>query len=301
MRQVSAQERDALFVAPLVTVERRADGTLILRSPIPIGTIEPSVCIYLRSWAADAPQRIFLAQRGGDGEWHTVDYQTMWSRVQSVGQALLDRGLVKGERVALLSGNSIEHAIVAFAAMSCGLVVSPVSPNYSQLDEGFERLREIARVLEPSLVFVQDAAAFARARSVPGVSDATWLSVDGGSDTISLQGLYQTKPASAFAAAFAALDPEAPAKILFTSGSTGTPKGVVNTNRMMASSVAMGANLAAAAPEPPLQLDWLPWHHTMGGNTTLNGILRNGGSLYIDDGRPTRELFHRTLANLRGL
>jgi AMP-binding enzyme len=131
MSDVSAQERDASPAAsPLVTVERRSDGTLILRSPIPMGTIEPSVCVYLRSWAASAPERIFLAQRRGDGEWHTVDYQTMWSRVQSVGQALLDRGLVKGERVAPLSGNSIEHAIVAFATMSCGLVVSPVSPNY---------------------------------------------------------------------------------------------------------------------------------------------------------------------------
>jgi feruloyl-CoA synthase len=291
---------DPAFAARQVNIETREGGTLILRSPVPIGTIEPSVCVYLRQWSKQAPTRIFLAQPRQHGDWETIEYQLMWQRVGSVGQALLERGLTKGDKIAILSGNSIEHAIVTFAAMSVGLVVSPISPNYSLLEGGLVRLREIAKVLKPSLVFAQDARAFARARTVAGFADVDWLSAIKSPNAALLEDLYATQPGDAFAKAFAATDPDAPAKILFTSGSTGTPKGVVNTNRMMASSVAMGANLASVA-EPPVQLDWLPWHHTMGGNATLNGILKNGGTLYIDDGRPTPEMFGKTLANLRTL
>jgi feruloyl-CoA synthase len=291
---------DPAFAARQINIETREGGTLILRSPVPIGTIEPSVCVYLRQWSRQAPTRIFLAQPRQHGDWETIEYQLMWQRVGSVGQALLERGLTKGDKIAILSGNSIEHAIVTFAAMSVGLVVSPISPNYSLLEGGLVRLREIAKVLKPSLVFAQDARAFARARTVAGFADVDWLSAIKSPNAALLEDLYATQPGDAFAKAFAATDPDAPAKILFTSGSTGTPKGVVNTNRMMASSVAMGANLASVA-EPPVQLDWLPWHHTMGGNATLNGILKNGGTLYIDDGRPTPEMFGKTLANLRTL
>ena len=224
----------------------------------------------------------------------------MWARVRAVGQALLNRGLRRGDRIAILSGNSIEHAIVNFAAMSAGLVVSPISPNYSLLEEAQPRLREIAAVLKPAVVFAQNAAKVATARRIPELAAATWISAVACEGALPLADLYDTQPAEAFADAFATRDPDAPAKILFTSGSTGSPKGVINTHAMMASSVAMGTNLATSR-EPPVQLDWLPWHHTMGGNATLNGVLKAGGTVYIDDGRPTRELFARTIANLRGL
>jgi feruloyl-CoA synthase len=299
IRGVSMNALAQPTTAGRVEVENRADGVLILRSPVPMGTVERSVCVYLERWAADEPERMFLAQRR-DGEWQTIDYGTMWARVQAVGQALLDRGLSRGDTVAILSGNSIEHAIVTFAAMSAGLVVSPISPNYSLLEDAQGRLREIAAVLKPAVVFAQNAAPLKAARNVPELAAATWISATACEHALTLSDLYDTLPGHAFATAFAALDPDAPAKILFTSGSTGSPKGVINTHAMMASSVAMGANLAASS-EPPMQLCWLPWHHTMGGNATLNGVLKSGGTIYIDDGRPTRELFGRTLANLRGL
>jgi feruloyl-CoA synthase len=280
-----------------VEVEQRDDGVLILRSPQPMETVERSVCVYLERWAREQPERIFLAQRTSANGWETIDYATMWQRVCSVGQALLDRGLAPGDRIAILSGNSIEHAIVNFAGMSAGLVVSPISPNYSLLEDASGRLREIAAVLKPAIVFAQNAARLASARKISELASARWISAAASEGVVTLSDLYATQPKETFASAFANLDPEAAAKILFTSGSTGSPKGVINTNRMMASSVAMGA----AAAEPPLQLCWLPWHHTMGGNATLNGVLRNGGTVYIDDGRPTRDMFARTLANLQGL
>ena len=270
----------------------------MLRSPIGFESPQWSILDFIPEWAEKAPHRAFLAQRGRDGEWQRISYAELWQRVRSVGQAMIDLGAKPGDRLAILSGNSIEQAIVMFAAMSVGVVVAPISPNYSLMPGGLARLQDIATLLGPVFVFVQDNETYSGARSIPELASATWITADQKPGSLSLQSLYSTRPGAAFEQAFRSINKEAPAKILFTSGSTGLPKGVINTHKMMASSLQMGM-LLVAPREAPVQVEWLPWHHTMGSNVILHGILKNGGTLYIDDGRPVPQLFHKTIANLK--
>jgi len=286
------------FAPRIVDIEKRIDGTLILRSPIAFKNPEWSILDFLPEWAQKAPDRTFLAQRGSDGEWEEVSYSQMWAQVQSVGQALLDRGAQRGDKLAILSGNSIEHAVVMFAAMSAGLVVAPISPNYSLMPGGLARLQDISTLLRPSFVFAQDTDAYAAARTIPELAAATWIAADHKSGSLPIRSLYEIVPGASFEKAFQSIDKNAPAKILFTSGSTGLPKGVINTHLMMSSALEMGS-LLVGPREAPVQVEWLPWHHTMGSNVILHGILKQGGTLYIDDGRPVPQLFHKTVANLK--
>lgn len=287
-----------LFAPRKVEIKKRIDGSQILRSPIPFDNPEWTVLDFLPKWAEHAPERTFLAQRRRDGSWEEVPYATMWARVQAVGQALLDLGARRGDKLAILSGNSIEHAVVMFAAMSAGLVVAPISPNYSLMPGGLARLQDISALLQPSFVFVQDSDAYAGARTIPELARATWIAADEKAGSLGIELLYETSRGASFEEAYRSVDKNAPAKILFTSGSTGLPKGVINTHLMMACAIAMGS-LLVPPREAPVQVEWLPWHHTMGSNIILHGILKQGGTLYIDDGRPVPQLFHKTVANLK--
>jgi feruloyl-CoA synthase len=286
------------FAPREVGIEKRPDGTLVLRSPIGFESPQWSILDFIPEWAEKAPQRAFLAQRRRDGEWQRISYAELWQRVQSVGQAMIDLGGKRGDRIAILSGNSIEHAIVMFAAMSVGVVVAPISPNYSLMPGGMARLQDIATLLRPAYVFVQDSETYSGARTISELASATWITADQKAGSVSIQSLCSTRPGAEFTQAFRSIDKEAAAKILFTSGSTGLPKGVINTHKMMASSLQMGA-LLVSPREGPVQVEWLPWHHTMGSNVILHGILKHGGTLYIDEGRPVPQLFHKTIANLR--
>ena len=286
------------FAPREVRVEKRSDGTLVLRSPIRFESPQWTILDCIPEWAEKAPQRVFLAQRNRDGEWQRISYAELWQRVQSVGQAMVDLGAKRGDNLAILSGNSIEHAIVMFAAMSVGVVAAPISPNYSLMPGGLARLQDIATLLRPSFVFVQDSETYSGASKIPELASATWIGADQKAGSVSIQSLYGTRPGAEFERAFRSIDKEAAAKILFTSGSTGLPKGVINTHKMMASALEMGA-LLVSPREAPVQVEWLPWHHTMGSNVILHGILKHGGTLYIDEGRPVPQLFHRTIANLK--
>ena len=287
------------FAPKEVLLERRADGSILLRSPIALSGCADNIVDYLERWAAAVPDRVFLAQRAPGGGWETLRYAEAWRRVQGVAQALLARGLTEQTPIAILSGASLEHAVLTFAGMLVGIPVSPVSPNYTLLPAARPRLAEIAELLQPGLVFAQDAERFSGARTVPALASAPWLSASAGVPGVdTLASLYDTAPGPAVAAARRTVQPSTVAKILFTSGSTGAPKGVLNTHGMLCSA-AQASGLVVSSEQVPVGLDWLPWHHTVGGNATLHGILREGGTLYIDDGRPTPGEFHKTIENIR--
>ncbi|WP_425989955.1 AMP-binding protein [Afipia sp. DC4300-2b1] len=292
--------RETNFAPREVVLSRDSDGTIFLNSPIKLETYERSLCEYLRTWASDEPDRIFLAQRSNQGSWETITYSRTWALVQSVGQYFLDIELGQGRPIAILTGNSIEHAVMMLAGLAVGVPVAPISPNYSFMSGGLEKLREIGAVLCPALVFSQDAKKTATARSLPEFNSVPWVSVVPDPKCISFEEICLTKTTAAFLDAFAAVGPDTVAKILFTSGSTGKPKGVINTQKMLCASVAMSA-LVAPAVSDPVQVEWMPWHHTMGGNATLNSILKNGGTLYIDDGRPTQEGFAKSIENIKAI
>jgi feruloyl-CoA synthase len=286
------------FAAKEVSIARRTDGTLILSSPIQLGECDWRITDFLPTWANSVPDRIFLAQRNARGRWDEITYGEAWLQVQAVGQSLIDMGAKPADKLALLSGNSIENAVISFAAMSIGVILAPISPNYTLMPGGLARLKDVAEALRPNFVFVQSGRDYSAGRSIAELAAATWISVDGAPDTVLFQAMTAMSGSDGFERASSAVSCDAVAKILFTSGSTGFPKGVLNTHRMMASSLQMGS-LLVSPPDTPVQVEWLPWHHTMGSNVILHSILKNGGTLYIDDGRPLPQLFHKTIANLR--
>ena len=288
-----------VFAPKEVSLQRRSDGTLILSSPMELGECDWRVTDFLPKWAKATPDRVFLAQRNSNGGWDEITYNQAWSLVQAVGQSLIEMDAKPSDNLAILSGNSIENAVMSFAAMSIGVIFAPISPNYTLMPGGLARLKDIAEVLRPKFVFAQSGREFSAARSIPELKAATWISVDGAPETVRYSDLTEKRSSyQGFEGASRSVSCDSVAKVLFTSGSTGLPKGVLNTHRMMASSLQMGSLLVAPS-EAPVQVEWMPWHHTMGSNVILHGILKNGGTLYIDDGRPLPQLFHKTLLNLQ--
>jgi feruloyl-CoA synthase len=275
------------FARAQVEVEQRADGSAILRSPEPLRPFARACGEWLVHWAAAAPDRTFLGERSGDG-WRSVTYADALDAVRRIGGSLLARGLTPSSPVAILSDNSVNHALLALGAMHVGIPVAPISPAYSLMSKDHLKLKTIVELLQPGLVFAEDAARFAPALAAVG---AVATPID--------ELLNQDHGARADEA-FAAIGPDTVAKILFTSGSTAAPKGVINTQRMLCSNQ---QGFAQAWPfledAPPVLCEWLPWNHTFGGNATFNIVLRNGGTFYIDGGKPTPDLIATTARNLR--
>jgi feruloyl-CoA synthase len=286
-----------------VTVERRVDGTIVMRSPHRLPAHPRALTDRLLHWAATAPDRIFLAQRDAAGGWRTLTYAETLAAVRSLAAALIARDLSAERPVAILSGNDIEHGLLALAAMHAGIPYAPISVPYSLLSQDFGKLKAIMALLRPGLVFAADGAQFARAIAATLPSDAE-VSVTAhpphDRPAIPFSQLRNTAPTPAVEAAHARVAPDTIAKILFTSGSTGQPKGVINTQLMLCANQAMiRAGLAFLADEPPVLVDWLPWNHTFGSNHNFGLVLDNGGSLYIDEGKPLPGAFAATVRNLR--
>jgi feruloyl-CoA synthase len=275
------------FAQPRVDVERRIDGVTVLRSPDPLRPFARAVGEWVAQWAALAPDRCFLAQRVGD-DWRRVSYAAALDAVRRIGASLLARGLDAAHPVAILSDNSIDHALLALGAMHVGIPVAPISPAYSLLSKDHAKLRGIFDLLRPGLVFADDAARFAPALAAVGAT------------ATSIEALLDVDPGDRVDEAFNAVGPNTVAKFLFTSGSTGMPKGVINTQRMLCSNQQSWAQVWPFLEDvPPVLCDWLPWNHTFGGNGTFNMVLRNGGTLFIDGGKPTADLIAITARNLR--
>ena len=284
---------------------RRDDGSMILRSRVPLQAYPVHIPSLLHKWADQRPDQPWLAQRrGADGAWLQVSYAQARQTVNALTQALLDLGAGPDKPVAILSGNSIEHALMTFAAMQAGAPAAPVSPAYSLLSQDHVKLRYIFDLIRPAVVLVQDGVLFAKALAALDLSGVTLVHVQRAPEGLASRPyaeLAATPVTPAVAAALAALTPDSVGKLLFTSGSTGMPKAVINTQRMMCANMAMSlqTRTPAADDPPPVYLDWLPWNHTMGGNATFHTLLGHGGTLYIDEGRPLPGAFDTTLRNLR--
>jgi feruloyl-CoA synthase len=290
------------FAPALVVREPLDGGGFVLRSPTALGDVPRCAGDMLVRWAREAPSRTFLAERepgasGGTNAWRIVSYAETLAAVRRLGHELLERGLGPSKPLMILSGNSIDQALLTLAGMHVGVPVAPISPAYSVVSKDFAKLRTLASILGPAAVHATVSPAFDAAVAalrkdgidVPRITvprDVTRLDGDATHPDVD--------------AAFARVSPDTIAKILFTSGSTGSPKGVVNTQRMLCSNQqAIATTWQFLADRPPVVVDWLPWSHTFGGNHNFFMVLWNGGTLFIDEGKPAPGAFDTTLRNLR--
>jgi feruloyl-CoA synthase len=285
-----------------VAIERRDDGTIYLSPTLPLADYPDRITDCLHRWAKEAPDRIFVAERAGAG-WREVTYAQMLDSARHIASALLKRGLSAERPIVILSGNSIDHALLSFGALYAGIPVCPVSPAYSLVSKDFGKLSYLMKLLTPGLVFADDIVAFAEAIrfNVPGDVEvaASHGALPDRSVTL-LADLLATPEAENLEAVHDAIGPDTIAKFLLTSGSTGNPKAVINTQRMLcANQVMLRDTLAFLMDEPPVIVDWLPWNHTFGGNHNIGLTLFNGGSMYLDDGKPTPAGIAQTIRNLR--
>jgi feruloyl-CoA synthase len=274
------------LAAARVEMEKRG-ASIYLRSPEKLKPYARCVTEWLVQWSDKTPERPFLAERTPSGSWRKVTYREAYGAVRRIAQALLDRGLGPARPVAILSDNGIDHALLALGAMHVGIPVAPISPAYSLMSKDFGKLKHIFQLLEPGLVFAADPARFQPALDAVGAKPT------------SVTEMLEANPGSTQEREHARVRPETVAKILFTSGSTGQPKGVINTHGMLC---ANQQQLAQAWPfvedRPPVVVDWLPWNHTFGGSHNFNLVLRNGGTMYVDAGKPVPGLVETTVRNL---
>jgi feruloyl-CoA synthase len=278
-----------------VVVERRPGGIVHLRSPHALPSYPKSIIERLEHWAARAPHKILFAQRKEEGNgWRSITYAEALARARRIGECLLRKNLSAERPIVVLSGNDFEHALIELAALTIGVPYAPVSPAYSLLSADFGKLRQIMEQLTPGLVYASERKLFGKAVEATVPRDAEVLFRD------DFRQLEKFEASRALGEAHARVGPDTIAKFLFTSGSTGTPKAVINTQRMWCSNQAMIRSvLAFFQEEPPVLVDWAPWHHTAGGNNDFGLVLYNGGSLFIDEGKPLPGAIETTVRNLR--
>ena len=287
-------------------VEHGADGSTLIRSTEALRWYPARLTDCLEQWAQAAPERTLVARRGPDGNWRRIGYAQMLQRARAVGQALLDLGLSQERPLAILSENDLEHLTLAMGAMWAGVPYVPVSPAYSLVSQDHGKLRRIFELVTPGLVFASGPG-YARAITAVAGAGVPVVLTEGeipGRQTLPFAQLLAATPGRTLEAAHDAVGPDTIAKLLFTSGSTKAPKGVITTHRMMCSNQQMLRQclgfLAEQGPEGgPVLVDWLPWNHVFGGSHNVGLVLYNGGTLYIDDGKPTPAGIAETLRNLR--
>ncbi|MGE0152445.1 MAG: feruloyl-CoA synthase [Reyranellaceae bacterium] len=296
------------FAEPLVELARRPDGSLVLASGHALGDYPRSLGDMLVHQAQVNGERVFLGERDPSGGWRRITFRQTLEEVRRLAQAVLNAGCDRERTVAILSGNGIDHALLALAAMHVGVPAAPISVAYSLMSQDHAKLLHCVRQVTPGVLYVDNGAPYARALAalqgaglLEDVTVVIGANPPAGIDCVAFERFAAATPTPAVDAAFAALTPDTIAKVLFTSGSTGLPKGVINTQRMMCSNQQALSQVYrfVGKQRPPVLLDWLPWNHTFGGNHDFNMMLFHGGTMYIDGGKPAPGLIDQTIANLR--
>ena len=290
----------ATYIPHDVVREDRPDGSILLRSRVPLGPVVRNTGAWLHRWAQEAPDRVFLAERSGQG-WREVRYADTLGQVRSLASSLLGRGLGPETPIVIMSGNSVDHGLLALAAQYVGVPLVPLAEQYSLVPDAYPRLQYAVETVRPKMIFADDGAAYGAALALPfldGIEKVVARNGSGGATTFS--DLLRGDGSANVDGAYQAVGPDTLAKIIFTSGSTANPKGVLTTHHMLCVNQ---AQMAAAMPvihvRPPKILDWLPWNHVFGGSHNFNMMLANGGSLYIDEGKPTKAGFAASVRNIR--
>jgi len=292
-----------------LVLETRGDGAILGHSSEEEQSYSDNVLQWLRYWGGAEPTRIFLAERPAPGApgWNNITFAETYEKMRSLALALLNRNVSVERPVVVLSGNSIDHALMSLAAMYIGVPYAPVSPAYSLISQNFSKLKHALGLLTPGLVYVGDGAQYAAAIEAAVPADVEIVVSQnpppGRAATLFaplLAPIEEDADLAKINAAHDKVEPETIAKILFTSGSTGLPKGVINTQQMLCANQAMIEYfMPFLIEEPPVLVDWLPWHHTFGGNQNLGLVLRHGGTMYIDHGHPLPHGIEESVRNLR--
>lgn len=289
---------------PDVNVERRADGSILIRSNHALAEPARSIGHLFAQRASEHPERGLLMQREpGHGPWRGVTYGEAKRIADGIAQGLLDRGMGAQDCVLILSANSVEHGLLMLGGYTAGVPVAPISPAHSLLSSDHAKLKHAFETLKPKVVFAQGSEQFARAFDTLRAldPDVTFVTVDGGNGTMPFADLAATEPTDAVAEALDKVNHDSVGKYLFTSGSTGMPKCVPQTHGMMTHVVAASEGLRVddgIERDPPQSLEWMPWSHISAGNIAFNGNLHGGGTLYLDEGKPIPGMFETTIKNL---
>ncbi len=300
--------RPLTFGVTRVVQREGAPGVRYVKAEQPLQDHPARLTDRLQHWAETAPDRSFMARRvkladGSTGDWRHVSYREAWASARAIAQGLINRGLSAERPVVILSENDLEHALLALGCLVAGVPFVPTSPPYSLISQDYAKLRHVLDTVTPGLVFAADAARYGKAIQATVGADVEVLLTQGtlpGRASTSFDALLTTPATPAVDAAMAATGPDTITKFLFTSGSTKLPKAVINTQRMWcANQQQMTQSMPVLAEEPLVLVDWLPWNHTFGGNHNFGMVVYHGGTMYIDDGKPTPALMHETLRNLR--